>query len=215
MISRKRALFCHHLGSRASGAPLLVHLLVVPCQLVLVYKLQPTVVDAEPHHGHDVFEAPLEHTHLEHVVPLEGGAPEHVGRRHEPLGPAALVHLPVVAVAGDHPLAPVLHAVVRAEVLVDHPSQKVQRALELEADVGPLLVGQPVVARKGAREAVDHDGASLFRGLRGVLLALGLDAISVDLLFLFLGVEDAEHARELLRYLVESLVHLRLVSRCL
>ena len=49
-----------------------------------------------------------------------------------------------------------------------------------------------------------------------ILDELGLDAISVDLLFLFLGVEYAEHARELLRYLVEPLVHLRLgVSRCL
>ena len=91
---------------------MVVHLLVVPRDLLLVNVLEPVLVDEVPQHGLHVLKAPLEHLYIEHGVPPEVHAAEHVCRGQQQLRAAALVYLPVVSVPRDHALATVLQAVV-------------------------------------------------------------------------------------------------------
>ena len=99
---------------------------------------------------------------------------------------------------------------VAIQVLVDHPPQEFARAIKLEAHVGPLPVGQPVVADKGAREAVHHDGPPFLRDLRGRLFPFLFYPIAVVLLLGRLGVEDGKNPVQLRGDGFQYIVHLRL-----
>ena len=76
--------------------------------------------------------------------------------------------------------------------------------------MGPLPVGQPVVADKGAREAVHHDGPPFLRDLRGRLFPFLFYPIAVVLLLGRLGVEDGKNPVQLRGDGFQYIVHLRL-----